>query len=273
MKRTKLNIALFVIILIVYSCEEQNHEPGIVARVNESILTEKQLEFMMDSDRFSNKNREDLIKEWVKDEVLFSQAYESGILDSEEYNELKKMTSRQVAISLLLKQVINQFEIDLDDDRLKEYYEKYLLDFRISDDAFVFNVVSFNDENRAISFRNELLIKNWESVVGYLDTDSDGVDIQERAFKYSYNLYPSLFSKSLKKMIPGEISVVLKVEPSKYSVVQMISKFSKGDIPEFEYIKPVVAERYKLVKQKQIYNEYFNNIYSKQNIEINKDYE
>ena len=74
-------------------------------------------------------------------------------------------------------------------------------------------------------------------------------------------------------LLPGEISIVFESEPNIFSVVQLVEFLSEDSIPKMSFVQDVVIERYSMMERKRLYNEFVKELYSKYNVEINRDTE
>ena len=67
-----------------------------------------------------------------------------------------------------------------------------------------------------------------------------------------------------------EISLVIQKEQSIFTVVQKVKEVSRNTIPEFDLVKDEVEQIYYYEKQKEIYNDYLEKLYSKYKVELKK---
>ena len=61
-------------LFILFACTESKKPDTYVAKVNDSYLTEKKLTELVDSQFVSEKSRSVVIKNWIRQEILFQEA-------------------------------------------------------------------------------------------------------------------------------------------------------------------------------------------------------
>ena len=102
-KIIKLFILGFVITLLT-SCEKKVEEKYIV-KVGDSYLTEEELHALVSYGSDSSKFKEEFIRQWIEDELLFMAAKEKGIVQTQEFKSLVEKSERKTANTLLIKQI------------------------------------------------------------------------------------------------------------------------------------------------------------------------
>ena len=79
-KHSKNNYFVVIIAILFFaSCSENKKNPKSVVKVNNSVLTEEDLDSALSDKRVSGKYREEYIQSWIETEVLFQKAEEEGI--------------------------------------------------------------------------------------------------------------------------------------------------------------------------------------------------
>ncbi len=81
-------------------------------------------------------------------------------------------------------------------------------------------------------------------------------------------IYPIRLLNLVEELNPGEVSIVLEENNSKYSIVQLLHNFSEGTIPPMELIADQVEARYIAGKREEILSEYLKALYANNKIEI-----
>jgi peptidyl-prolyl cis-trans isomerase C len=213
--------------------------------------------------------RNELILNWVESELLYKEAVNQGLEKDKNYIASIEDTKRALAKAYLINKIVEDARISVTDKELEDYYNLNKSDFHIGLDAYNYNFIIFNDERKAILFRNTLGESDWNRSLNVFRGDSSIIADGSNIFHYEYQIYPLTAQRAVKYLYPGEISIVLKYEPDQYAVFQLIQKYEKGTTPEFSAIKDEVKERYLMMQKNTLIKNYIKNLYSKYDVEIN----
>ena len=271
MKKWLLNITLLLLVFFS-ACSEKNDDKKFIAKVGNKKLTEEDFKQLVDFSNSSNRHKSEVIRRWIEEELLFQESQEDGITENERYKFLSELNSQKLAGALLLQEYFESHEPVISESDLRSFYDENKNNFELNDDMYIYNLAGFSDENSAIRFRKKLV----SNEIIWSDTppaDTALYDYMAHKQTSMHDIYPVQILRSLTKLQPGEISIVIKTEPETYNIVQLLEKIDKGSIPGYEYIKEKVKLRYRALKEKQIYNKFYKELYTKYNVEINKDYE
>jgi hypothetical protein len=132
----------------------------IVARVNDSVLTEEELNDALPEffgDLYSAGEKNDYVKQWLENELLYQKAIEEGLLEDE---ELQKKVS-QFQHMLLEQEVLSRhFEgnITVTDDEVSEYYTENKEVFIRNEDEYRISKLIFQNEDVASEVVEELKV-------------------------------------------------------------------------------------------------------------------
>lgn len=273
MIKKTLHIASLSLFFLLVSCEDKPEEKDYVARVNDNVMSKAELLELAGDETLSNKHEVELIRNWVEDEIFYQEAEALKLLESKRYRQLMEDAEREIASVLIKENYFSTLDISYSETDLVEYYEKYKSDLRVNDDAYVFNLASFPDENSAIQFRRNNLGNEWASISSFRENYPRALEYIRDEFAYKHEIYPLAILRTLSSQLPGEVSIVLNLEPGKHTIVQLVKKIARGVIPEFENVRNLVRIRYLALKRRESFNQYFQDLYSKYNIEIKKEYE
>lgn len=270
--QTKTYLIVIWVAFFLVCCNDVQEDSIFVARVNDSVLTEAALNSMMESSGI-NKYRSEIIRQWVEKEILYQEAVNLELTENSFFESTLETSKKEIAAAVLLKEHYKFSETEVDEDELLDYYKESIEELRLSDYAYLYNIVSFNDENSAIDFRKITMNNGWNEISNFQNLSSHVTEFTKEYFQYEYQIRSQKILRVLKNLLPGEVSIVLRLEPERYTIVQILNKFKKGSIPKFEYIKNVVESRYNMIRRKKIYSEYYKELYSKYNVEIKKEFE
>lgn len=269
LKKTKIFFLLSVV--AITSCSREPKKLDFIARVNDSYLTREEFASLVDTINLNPVDRDQVIKSWIYRELLYQKAIDEKIIDRDEYKDVLKTSSKQLAAAMLLNDFQSSEEVKFSDAELRDYYEKNKTYFQLNIDSYLINKVAFSAEDKAIKFRSLAIESDWTKAANFFNDDSSILINMSSELIQENNLYPFQLMKIAKDLYPQEISIVIAESSEYYSIVQMLGKFEKGTIPGFEVIKHKVERRYLAEKQKQLLDDYLKELYSKNDIEIKNE--
>ena len=267
--KTKV-ILLAAIIFLTFGCEQKETSKVIVAKVGNSVLTEDQLDTLLSFSVNRNKYESEVIRDWIESEVLFNEAKENGILESADYLQLVESSNKKLANTLYLKSKMSDRQINTDDVVLKEYFDENKQEFSLNDKAYVYNMATFNDEEKAIHFRSTLTESDWSKTVNVFSGDQSLVSLINTKFSFDYDLPSEKVQIILQYLKDGETSIIFETEPGYFNIIQLEKTIAKNSIPGFEYIKESIKARYLATKLKINYDELLQGLFAKYDVIINR---
>jgi len=270
LNKTLTNILFLFGVLAFAACSKEQKKEDFVARVNESYLTREDFASLADTAYLNTTQKEQLINNWIYQEVLSQTADKEGITKREDFLKIINKSSDELAAAMLIDEYLIKEIIKYSNDDLIKYYDSNSNYFRVRTDSYLINKVAFSDEDKAIKFRLLALDSDWKKAVNVFINDSQLVKNTLSDLVEEGNIYPSQLSRIIKDFYPEEISIVILEKPGYYSVVQLLSKYGKESIPTFEIIKSEVEKRLLAEKKQLLVEEYLKNLYSKYDIEIKK---
>jgi len=270
LNKTLTKILFLFGVLIFAACSKEQKKDDFVARVNDSYLTREDFASLADTANLNSAQKEQVIKNWIYQEVLFQAADKEGITNREDYLKIVNKSSNELAAAMLIDDYVSKEKINYSDEDLIKYYESNKNYFRLNTDAYLINKVTFNNEDNAIKFRSLALDSEWKKAVSAFVNDSSLIINTVSDLVEESNIYPVQLSRIIKDFYPEEISIVITNKPGYYSIVQLLNKLGKESVPPFELIKAKVEKRFIAEKKKALVEEYLKNLYSQNEIEIKK---
>jgi len=255
--------------LFLSACVESTQPDSYVARVNNSYLTEKDISQIVDTADTYPGSRNELIKNWVRKEVLYQEALNEGLVKDESFNRVIENSKKELAAALLLQKKSKGNKINFTESDLKNYYEINHNSFILPVNAYYLNMASFSNQGEAIAFRSSVISGGWKSALMDYDHDSTLTKNINSLLVNEEDVYPSKILRMVKELYPPEISIVIPDDAGYYSVVQVLDKFDKGTVPPFEIIKPEVEKRYISELNLAAIQEYIEELYNQNKIEVN----
>lgn len=253
--------------IIFLACNKTPEKKEYVARVNDSYLTEEEI-IEADSLFKNSFSRNELVKRWVDNELLYQEAVRLDITDEEEYRRIINDSRKELAVSLLVNKYLNENLIKPGDREIEEFYDKHKDKFKASEDIYVYNTASFSSENAAIKFRVKAVETNWEKTIESVLDDKTLITHSNARAASINEIYPIQLINLIKELNPGELSIVLEENLSKYSLIQLMQIICKHAVPPLEIIKDKVEARYVSEIREKMLSEYLKQLHSNNKIEI-----
>ena len=203
--------------------------------------------------------------------MLYKEAIDNGIRQTSEFKLTVENSKKELAVAIYLNKFFSDRAVEVSNEELKKFYNSHTQDFILSESGFVLNFANFSSIKSAVDFRTELFDSDEKFSRNYISR-IDSINSFEINKLYLMSELPSAkFVRVLNNLLPGEISIVFESEPNIFTVVQLIDVIEERNVPDYEFIEPLVEERYQMIKRKQIYSDFIKELYSKYNVGINRD--
>jgi hypothetical protein len=228
----------------------------------------EQLADMIDTASTNNFYRSEIIRNWINNELLYQEAVKKGILQDEKFKKLINKSTKELAASLLLQKYYQDAKVSYEPKDVEDYYNQNKEEFIRFYDSYFVNIISFNNEDKAIQFRSTVLESDWERALNIFKDDSSLVYEKTKVLLYAFEIHPIALERIVTSLNPGEVSIVIKDEPGRFTVVNEIQKYNKGTTPPFEVIKTLVEGRFVEFKKENLIQSYIKDLYSNNDIEV-----
>jgi len=267
------NLYIFLIVtftLTQFGCSKEEKPSKYIAKVNKSVLTEEDVKSALLEDRNKGIYREEYINNWIRTEILYQEAVDKGLLNDNEFKSLLDRNKKELASALLIKKLVDEEKIEPTDDEIKEYFDNNKNDFKLVDDAYRINEIEFDNFNNAVEFRNSLLETEWTRALNQYRSSQSIIELLPQKLLLKYQIQPITLLRVITTLDINEVSVVLETEPMKFTVVQLLEKFSKDLIPPLDMVKNEVKERLSIIKRNQFTKEHIDKLIADHNLEIER---
>jgi PPIC-type PPIASE domain len=268
LKTVSIFFSIILFLICIDSCKKEVAAKKYIAKVNNSYLTEDELDSIYNSSS-GVQYKNEIIRNWINRELLFQEAEKQGILNDKNFNRILDNSKKELAVSFLLKNMVKSETISVESAELEEYYGKNPDEFKLLYNSFLLNSVTFNSEDKALKFRSEALEKNWNEAFQDSRNDTSVITSKSMDLLFDYMIQPVSVLRVVKELYPSEISIVLHTDENLFTVVQLIQKFDKGVTPPFDLIKNDVKKIYLVQKKELTIKDYIKELYSKNDIEVN----
>jgi hypothetical protein len=256
--------------VILYGCGKEEPKKNFIARVDETYLTKKELSVDIDTAKLQESHKNEYIRNWIETELLYKEAIKEDIPEEDVFKRITEKSQKELAGALLLQKFFDEHEIEYKQQDLLDYFNSHKDEFKLFFDSFLYNSITFNDEDKAILFRSTLLESDWNRTSNVFSGDSSIINEKTNILQYDYQIQPVVLLDVIKELLPNEVSIVLNLEPNQYTVVQIVKKFSKGEIPDYDIIKKIVIDRFLTIKREELLQDFLRQLYLKYRVEIKK---
>lgn len=266
----KIEICVLILIasIVLFGCGREKVKKDFVARVNNTYLTKEQLSLLMVGYSGNNFYKEEVIRNWINQELLYQEAIKNGILKESGFNSLLENSKKELAISLYLEKYYNDEKPSYDSKEVENYYSQHQNEFPFFYNTYYLNIADFNDENKAIKFRSLLFNSDWEKALSVFKDDSSINNVRNKVLLNDFQLQPVSIQRVVSQLNQQEVSIVLNYRPGHYIVVQKLQTFDKGIVPPYNVIKSEVEKRFLAKMKNDFLQSYIKNIYTNNDIEV-----
>jgi hypothetical protein len=140
--------------------KERVTDSKVVARVNESVLLEDELEDALlefFGEFYSDEDKHDYINQWVESELLHQQAFEEGLQKDEEIQKKISQFQRMLLEQEILRRYL-EGRVEISDEAISTYYADNSDFFLRNEDEYRVNKLVFQSEEIAREVVGELEI-------------------------------------------------------------------------------------------------------------------
>ena len=225
---------------------------------------------LSDSQFVSEKSRSVVIKNWIRQEILYQEAVKKGLTDGEEFRATVENSKKQLAAALLLENFASSIQQQFTDEELQNFFEENESSFKLPYNAYFMNRIDFSNRDAAVEFRTSLIMNGWTGAVSEIGLDTSIVNVIDSILVPEQDIQPVRLLRILEGLYPLEISIVIPDERGYYSVVQLLDKYTSESLPAFNAVKDEVTRRYKSALTELAIENYINDLYSKSEVELNK---
>lgn len=257
--------------LLLPACGKEEIDSGYAVKVDNTVLSEKDLDEALTGLKSRNKYRKEYINEWIENEIMFREAEEQGLLDEDDFKKTIEQSRKELAKAFLINKLFEENPVQPEPAELRSYYSRFSEDFRLTDNAYRVNTIKFNSEDKAIQFRSTAVESDWNRTLNVFRGDASIIESAAGQVIPKHDVDNLSLLGILDQLNPDEISIVFRTEPSVFEVVQLVEKFDKGYLPKFEDTEELVRQRYTHFRQQEIYRDYVKSLISKHNIVIKKE--
>jgi hypothetical protein len=244
-----LLIILFVAILL--NCWRRGEEEEVVARVDNSVLTHKNMKSRMSWEGLREDQESEFVEKWVDRELLYREAKRLGLDKAEELQWELELVEKEYVIQKLLERIYAK-KIQITEEEILSYYEQNQDLFRVDE-----------EEVKIL----HLLTKEREEAREALKEIQAGKDFSDVAREHSIGLFHDQGGQMgyIKRedvipeigriafyLTPGSVSSIIKSNHG-YHIIKVIKKRSKGEIKDLSEVRDEILQRLRVIKERSAY--------------------
>ena len=260
---------IFVFLFFACGEAEQKNDKNYVARIDSEILNEVVLDSIMNSEDNKYLAKSEIIRNWIDSKVLYKAAVEDSLIYGKNYQNLLRKSAVELANAMFLNNKLSEFEPEISYMEIIDFYEDNKDEFKSFYKSYFIKRADFNSYEKALFFRKEVFNSGWINSYNKFKNEKN-VFFSEKLIE-KHNILPVKLKRLVNNLMEDEVSIILKTELNQYSVVQLVRKINKNEIPELKYISDEVRNRLLLIRKKQFINEIINDLYIKYQVETFKD--
>jgi hypothetical protein len=272
--RLTLTAAGVMLAVMWAGCENTGSRSAYVARVNNAVLRESDLEIARDSLGETAAMSREYVNNWIVTEMLYQEAERRGITDAIAFQQQLDMTRKRLAVAALIQQEVYASidSTDIPDEVIVQSYTASGPSFALREDLVQASVVLFRDREGANVFRSKVLRgASWDEALRQMRADSaqrlQVVRTSSRQYYTRSRLYPTDLWKLARSLPREEVSFPLRT-PEGYTVVRVHQSFRQGEIPPLEYVRVEVREYLLMDLRRQRYEEFVGALRGRHSVDI-----
>lgn len=273
LKKHLNNIIWISAFFLLLNCEQNSYNTEkngkTIVSIGKKKLTSSQVDSISLVEKNKLKTKSELIKSWTDREVLYNAAVDDSILYLQEYKEIINQSKKELAVAYYLREVLKKYDENISYSMISNFYEDHSEEFRCAYTSYFLKQADFKVYKTALDFRKEIFLTDWEKASDKFKNESD-VNFTEKLI-VEHDINPAKLQRLIKNLLNDEVSIILETEPNKYSVVQLVRKFYKNQIPELKFVINKVKQRLVMIEKKMFINDLINDLYIKYKVESFKD--
>jgi hypothetical protein len=272
--RTNLPFFLFIVCLfaapgLAPGCGKSKPPDGYLARVNDTYLTEQDLQRLSDSSPIPAQAKIEIAQTWVRNHLLFQEAEKSGLLKDEAFLSVLERNKEELAAHFLTEQILRKQNFTSTEAEQETYFAEHRQEFQLAEEGFSYSAAYFKSQEAAQEFRNQALRQGWKNAVAAARESKKIAMLEQDIFAFASQTYSAMQARLLALMGDEEISLVFSDDNSVFWVLQAGKSYKIGDIPAISVLRDRISARIIEKKKKEYMDGYIKGLYASNKVEIN----
>lgn len=269
-KKKTAYISLFICIytlVFTTGCNNNSPDNEIVARVENSVLTNKELDQRIIWKGLGEDQKRKYIEEWINRELLYKEALQQNLDKTPELEMELAQVKKEFLINSLVDKMFAE-KIKITEREIESYYNKNQNLFRISD-----------DERWVLHLLTDTRTKAREA----MQEINAGKDFEEVTQKYSTGIFKNNngdlgyikkedvideISQAAFRLDKDEVSPIIHSKYG-YHIIKVIDIREEGEIEDLEQVRNAIIQRLRISKEKALYYDLLAELQNKYTVYIN----
>jgi hypothetical protein len=241
------------------SCGPADEPGGYVARVHDATLSQADMQHMMQAvgaRQDSAAVAEQVISQWVRNELLYQEAERRGLRDTDAVQEQLRESERTILINALVAELHETGASQPTAEEVQQYYDRHREHLQLREPYVYLRFAETRAEPAADSLQallaeDALSEPRWIRKVQQLAIDpAAAIDLSTHYYPERH-VFPAreALRQRLQSMRPGDVARI----PTETSVVVMRleARAEAGTVPELAWVEDVIRQRLAVQKRKQ----------------------
>jgi hypothetical protein len=260
-------------LLLFVGCARKDSSQQPLARIDDRTLTLEDVRARLDSSRgVTAAQVGEYTRRWINDEILYREAVQRGLDNSESVRAQLEEVRRQLAINALLQEEIYSDKLQQSTaEEVAQYYSAHSKEFTLSADVALISHVLFHDRDAANIFRTTVLKGTlWNQAISQLLADpAQSSQIVARIDSAYYNqntLLPAELWRVAAAAGKPEPSFPIRTNEGSY--VLIVWKFGRqGQVADRAYVENDIRSRLTIERRRRALTSLVETLRSKHTVE------
>ncbi len=259
--RVSSTVAICILTLGLWlaSCGPADAPDTYLARVHDATLSQEDVQQMIQpvgARQDSADVAEQVINQWVRNELLYQEARRRGLRDTDAVQEQLRESERTILVNALVSELHDTGDSQPTDEEVQQYYDRHREQLQLREPYVHLRFAEARDEPAADSLQallaeDPLPEPQWFRLVQQLAIDpASAIDLSTHYYPERH-VFPAreALRRRLQSMRPGEVARI----PAEESVVLMRleARAEAGTVPELAWVEEVIRQRLAVQKRKQ----------------------
>ncbi len=274
-KESEFRFPFFILsfsFLLMAGCSQSEQESNVVARVNNTVLTQEMIRNSSGSERpLTQSEIQQFANRWVINELLYQEARQRGLHESEQVQRTVNEALKQLSIAELLEvEVYQDAEASIEQNTVAAYFQQNSSEFILKEPLVRLSLAIFQSIEPAIKFRTAVLRDNaWTPRLDEVRSDAEQglISSSDSIFYSQSTLYPPELWKVASALGMLEVSFPVKTSVG-YVVMRSLGQFKAGTNAPLSFVEGQIRNRLVMEQRQQKYQQYLQNLRSRHTVQM-----
>lgn len=259
-----------IILLYISGCDKKPEKEIVLAQVNNSRFTLRNLEEDIPlgfQEIISNEQKEDYINRWIDDELLYQEALQEKLDLEPDINYALIQLKRDYLIEKLVERKLEK-KIIITEEEIKVYFDDHQDDFILEEPVIRAQQVLVKDQN-----------EGWKILAQAQKGEDFGALVKKHSLHPSADLEGDMgyftewdldpqVAKRCFRLEPGKLSSLIKSK-SGYHIFKVLDKRKKGDPKPLALVRESIINKLDQKKKKESVESLVRELKKKHTITVN----